>query len=277
MRLASPLRYPGGKWRLSPFFENFVRLNVLEGAHYVEPYAGGGSLALSLLYGDLVSEIHLNDLDRSIFAFWRAALQHNRAFVEKVLKTPISIKEWEIQKEVHRNRAKANYFDLGFATFYLNRTNRSGILNAGIIGGKSQIGNWKIDARFNKAELAERLASLARHKSRIHITNLDALNFMRGTLGKLPKRTIAYLDPPYYEKGQGLYYNAYKPNDHENVRNEIIAVDRPWIVSYDDVGPVRKLYKGIRSRKVELLHTARSIRTGSEVMFFSPQVRIPRI
>src|SRR5208283_6182105 len=152
MRDASPLRYPGGKWRMSAFFERVIRLNGLSGTQYVEPYAGGASLALSLLFKEQVSEVFLNDLDPAIHAFWHSVLTRNRDFIQLVDVTPVTPDEWSKQKAVYAKGSVAGKFALGFATFFLNRTNHSGILNGGMIGGRTQSGPWKINARFNRSD-----------------------------------------------------------------------------------------------------------------------------
>ena len=277
MKGASPLRYPGGKWRWRHYFQRIISLNQLAGSTYVEPYAGGASLALSLLFDGSVSEIYLNDLDRSLFAFWHSVVKHNREFVKRVAKTRICVAEWERQKEVHRQRDSADLFDLGFATFYLNRTNRSGVLNAGVIGGKDQRGEWKIDARFNRKDLMERLQRVGENADRIHVTGLDALEFVSSVVPALPRSTLVYLDPPYYEKGRDLYFNAYGHGDHASVKRAVSKfIKQNWIVSYDDIRPVRALYAKFRSRRVTLQYSARDSRAGREVLFFSDRLRLPR-
>jgi DNA adenine methylase len=274
---ASPLRYPGGKWRWESLFRRVIALNGLEGTTYVEPYAGGASLALSLLINEAVSEIHLNDLDRAIFAFWDSVVRYNSEFVRRVRRTQLTIREWEKQKEIHRHRQRADLFDLGFATFFLNRTNRSGVLNAGVIGGKAQRGEWKIDARFNRDDLTQRIRRLGTLANRIHVTNRDAIEFVAATAPNLSHSALVYLDPPYFEKGRDLYLNSYRAEDHVRVRRAITKhIHQYWIVSYDDVASVRSLYSRFRSRRAALRYSARSPRLGREVLFFSQGLRLPR-
>jgi DNA adenine methylase len=273
MRNASPLRYPGGKWRIAPFVEKLIRLNDTKRRRYVEPYAGGASLALSLLFRNAVSEIHLNDLDPAIYAFWYSVLNTNSEFLKLVGSTRVTPKEWVRQKEIYKTGPSVGLLALGFATFYLNRTNHSGILNGGMIGGKGQTGTWKIDARFNKAELSRRIRLIGDYAKRIHLSNLDAIPFLQRF--KTSTRTTIYLDPPYCRPGADLYLNAYDLKDHAQVRKCVAHLRCPWVVSYDDVPEIRKLYVGTKSRKLKLLHTARSLRRGREIMFFSPQLRVP--
>lgn len=273
MRSASPLRYPGGKWRLANFFSRLIRLNGLHDVHYFEPYAGGASLALTLLFQGFVGEVHLNDLDPAIYAVWRAILDHPSAFARRIGQIEITPSEWVKQKKIYAYGVKAGTFDLGFATFFLNRTNHSGILNAGMIGGNKQEGRWKLDARFNRADLQTRVLRVAKFRNRIHLTKLDAAEFLHRE--RFSRRMLVYLDPPYYVPGRHLYLNAYTHADHTVIRRSLDQLTCHWVVSYDDVRPIRKLYRGIQSRRHELLHTARTARLGSEVLFFSDDLRIP--
>ena len=273
MRNSSPLRYPGGKGRITGFIEHIIRLNGLDSTQYIEPYAGGASLALSLLFIEKVSEIHLNDLNPAIHSFWHSILTRNRDFIQLLDETPVTTGEWYRQKAIYAKGPTTDKFALGFATFFLNRTNHSGIMNGGMIGGKVQGGPWKIDARFNRAELRRRIELIGNFRDRIHLSCEDAIEFLRNH--KFARTSLTYLDPPYYRAGRSLYLNAYKPGDHEAVSEYILGLRSPWIVSYDDVPEIQILYKNVRSRRIHLLHTARSARKGHEVLFFSPGLRIP--
>jgi DNA adenine methylase len=239
----------------------------------MEPYAGGASLALSLLFREQVSEVYLNDLDPAISAFWDSVLSRNREFLQLVSKISVTPREWARQKAVYARGLAAGSFELGFATFFLNRTNHSGILNGGMIGGKRQCGPWRLDARFNRSELRRRIRRVGELRSRIHLSCEDAVEFLRKHRGS--SGSLVYLDPPYYQPGRCLYLNHYKPEDHVTLRDCVRRLGSRWVISYDDVSEIRRLYTGVRHRRLRLLHTARSARTGTELVFFSPELRIP--
>lgn len=274
MYALSPLRYPGAKWRLAPFVESVIQRNRIHAAHYAEPYAGGASLALSLLLKGAVSEIHLNDLDRSVYAFWKSVTEHSEELLERIKTIDVSMESWYAQKLVQANKGRASIVDLGFSTFFLNRTNRSGILSAGVVGGKDQSGAWKLDARFNKSNLIERVARIVEYRSRIHVTKLDALEFISRRSSTLPSNSLMFLDPPYFVKGQELYLNAYGPGDHQQVASAVMANTRVnWLVTYDDVPEIRMLYRGTRRERYKLRYSASSTRIGGEVLFLSKGLR----
>ena len=246
MKHVSPLRYPGGKASIAGYLARVVKLNSLFGCAYFEPFAGGAGAALRLLYDNVVSEVHLNDLDPRITTFWKAALDETDRFAEKILEVPATVAEWHKQSEICREADKNKPFELGFATFYLNRCNRSGVITgAAPIGGYAQTGKWKIGARFYRETLAKRVRALARMSERIHISEMDARDFLVERLprGRERERIFVYLDPPYHNKGSRLYLNSYGDADHRRLADYLQRQKRlKWIASYDDSTFIRGLY-----------------------------------
>jgi DNA adenine methylase len=279
LRLAhfTPLRYPGGKAKLAKFIKAIIEANDLCDGDYVEPYAGGAGVALELLMHEYVQHIHINDISRPIFSFWRSVLENTDEFVRLIRNTPLTIRSWKRQKRILMNQDDYDDLELGFATFFLNRTNRSGILNGGVIGGRDQTGLWKIDARFNRAGLIARVEAIARMRRRISLSRHDATDFLKGALNDLPRKTLIYLDPPYYCKGKQLYYDYYSHDDHAEIAALVkkSLTNKYWIVSYDDTPQIRELYTPLTHMAYEVGYSARDVRRGSEIMFFAPGLRIP--
>lgn len=278
MDFYSPLRYPGGKGRLSDFIELLFKVNCLIGGHYVEPYAGGASIALSLLINEYASVAHINDFDYSVFCFWDSIINKPDEFCKKIWDTSITVEEWKRQKYIHNNKQEFDSLEVGFSTFFLNRTNRSGILKGGIIGGLEQHGKWKIDARFNKTDLAKRIKRVSLYKNRIKLYNQDAVCLIPQIAAELPSNSLIYFDPPYYNKGRDLYINFYKHEDHEKIFNVINGLsDINWIVSYDNVKPIRDLYSKFRQTTFDINYHAGNASKGSEVFVFSDNLWVPEI
>ncbi|MEZ4297017.1 MAG: DNA adenine methylase [Polyangiaceae bacterium] len=275
----SPLRYPGGKQVLSRVIAHLISINHKEGGIYAEPYAGGAGAALNLLFGEHVHRLILNDADQRIYAMWWGILHATEQFVSLIHDTPLSVEEWEHQRATYQAGGRVSRLRLGFATFYLNRCNRSGIIsNGGPIGGKAQDGQWKIDARFNRPELERRVRRVALYKDRISVFNLDAVCFLRKHIASLPQRERAfvYLDPPYYAKGRDLYLNYYAPEDHAALAAYIKSENSfTWILSYDNVPEVRKLYSELRQVQFGLSYSARERRSGREVLILKPDLIFP--
>ena len=270
MRFYSPLRYPGGKAKLAPFIKSVFNENNLKSMRYVEPFAGGASVGLALLYEGYVSEITINDYDRSIYAFWHSVVNENERFCKKVNSIPIDIETWVKQKNYQQNKSKADLFSLGFSTFFLNRTNVSGIITGGIIGGKEQKGNYKIDARFNKPELISRIARIKNFKDKIEVTCVDALKLIQNDA----KNIFYYLDPPYVKKSRNLYKNFFNQSDHEAIANHILSKKKSlWVLSYDRNNLISELYKKHQNKIGWDLSYGTSNKFGSEEIFLHRKLK----
>lgn len=270
----SPLRYPGGKGLLYSRLRTIIRENDLTSSVYVEPYAGGAGAALALLVSGQVERIAINDLDPAVFAFWHAVVTQPDEFTQHVNNVELTVDEWTRQREVYLTSARDDHLPLGFATFYLNRTNRSGVLNGGPIGGKDQTGNYKIDARFNREGLAERIRLIALHADRIAVTNEDGLDVISRYSDR--EDAFIYADPPYFEKAGSLYLNAFQEADHEALAERLKSVERAkWILTYDNVPQVAELYSSLRRRLFALNYSAHRVMKANEVMVFSPELTIP--
>ena len=274
----SPLRYPGGKGKLARFMKEIVRSNGLSDGRYVEPYAGGAAVAWELLLTGVVRRVSINDISLPVFAFWHSVLNSTNDLCRMIQDCPLTIDEWDRQKEIFRRSDEADNLSLGFSFFFLNRTNRSGILNGGVIGGRDQTGKWKIDARFNKPDLISRIEKIASLKARIELTNLDAVKFIETNAKRFGNKTLLYIDPPYFEKGRFLYHDAYRAEDHVVVAKSVVKLEGlNWLVSYDDVRPIHDLYAASPWLQYTLNYSARNVTRGREVMFFSRNLVVPEV
>lgn len=243
-KTCSPLRYPGGKTFLSDFMKKVLMQNNLTNCIYAEPYAGGGGLALSLLYERMVKKILLNDIDPAIFSLWYSMLYFTEQLCGKIRKCKVDINTYiDVKKKF---KTTHNVLELGFATLFLNRVNRSGILKAGPIGGYKQEGKYKIDCRFNKEKIIQSILKIAEQREKIEIFNLDALHFLKEIKQNFsPEEIFIFLDPPYYQKGNELYMNFYKHEDHQFLCEFLITElrDYKWILTYDNSPQIMEMYK----------------------------------
>lgn len=276
-KLYTPLRYPGGKARFAPLIAEVITTNNLADGHYLEPYAGGAGVALSLLIDNVVEHIHINDADPAIAGFWRVATQQTNELVTMVATEPITMDAWYHWRGVMLGQEAGSELERGFATLFMNRTNRSGILKGGVIGGKAQSGSYRIDARFMRDELCKRLERIGLHAEGIHVYEEDAHELLRRCHQFLPAKSLIYLDPPYYVKGAGLYRNFYKHDDHVKIAQLLgrQRFSRPWVVSYDNAEEIREMYAYATPYAYGLHYTAQRRYTGSEVMFFSKRLKAP--
>lgn len=254
---ASPLRYPGGKATLAGFFESTIRALGLDKPTYIEPYAGGAGAGLELLLKGVVGRVVINDLDPAIHACWKAMVKDSERFLGLLATTPLTVDEWRKQREIYRHRgdSDADPLALGFATFYLNRTSRSGVLGAGVIGGLAQAGTYKIDARFDKETLRARIEKLAELSGKIRVTKQDGAARLREYLPK--DNVFAYVDPPYVEKGSSLYMSAFKEEDHRELARVLNGrSNRNWVLTYDVADLIKSLYKAREVSEFRLLYSA---------------------
>lgn len=254
---ASPLRYPGGKATLASFFETTVAALGLDKPTYVEPYAGGAGAGIELLLKGVVGTVVINDLDPAIYACWHAMVKNSAAFLRRLEFAPLTIDEWRAQREVYRRRHdnSTDPLELGFATFYLNRTSRSGVLGAGVIGGFAQSGTYRMDARFNKEVLRRRIENLAELSAKIRVTRQDGAARLRHYLPK--DNVFAYVDPPYVDKGSSLYMSAFQQKDHQALAKVLNGHSNThWVLTYDVNDLIRSLYKARDVSEFRLLYSA---------------------
>jgi len=271
MEYYSPLRFPGGKNNLYNFIYSVILDNRLLNGCYVEPYAGGAAIALRLLMENICEKVYINDISKPIYAFWYSVLNFNDYLCQMIEDTDITIDEWHRQRNIFFNQEKESILELGFATFFLNRTNFSGILQAGVLGGKKQNSRYKVDSRFKKQNLIPRIRQIKKFADRIILSRKDALIFLNEKARKLPEKTLIYLDPPYYYKGKKLYENYYGEKNHRDIANFLTKnIDLFWLVSYDNADEIIDMYKNIEYQRYNLRYTANRFKNGNEIMFFSP-------
>lgn len=268
----SPLRYPGGKNCIFPFMASLIHENELDGCSYAEPFAGGAGLALHLLMKGIVSEIHLNDFDHSIFSIWHSILNHTESFCKWIQNVNVDMITWNWAKSIHSNMSNFDMLEIGKATFFLNRTNVSGIIMGGPIGGPNQTGKFKIDARFNKEDLIKRIKSIAEYKKQIHLYEMDGEQFLK-EMNRKKRRMFIYIDPPYVKKGSDLYMNFFKEDDHKRLFEEVKRLRKAWLVSYDANDLIFRLYNKYTTILYSLSQCT-SNRMGDEVIIYPSSISI---
>jgi len=274
----SPLRYPGGKSKFSPYISSVIKSNSLTGGHYLEAYAGGAGVAINLLFNKVVSHVHINDVDPAINMFWKAAIYDTDNLTNLIFSTPINMEQWFYWRDVMNGNVKCTPTEIGFATLFMNRTNRSGILKGGVIGGKNQNGNYSLGDRFIKERIAERIKKISSFREQISVYSLDAYDLLNQCSRLVPKNTLIYLDPPYYVKGQGLYRNFYNHEDHLAISEKLQSKDfqYKWIVSYDNAPQIHEMYSNCQHLNYKLRYTAQKNYAGEEIMFFSKDTALPQ-
>ena len=242
----TPLRYPGGKTWLLGYVRKFIEFHKLESLTVIEPYAGSASISIGLLNNNIVDRAYLCEKDPLIVAFWNAILKHNDELVESLRLLEVSLDTWHsFKKYLSREAAeKFNIQDLALAFLFYNRANFSGIINAGPLGGKKQISQYKIDCRFNKERLVKKIKKLGEFTDRIQVVLGDGVQFMKSTLSSSDiDNLFFYVDPPYYNAGKVLYRHYFTEKDHTDLSDFLKSLDSPWLLSYDDSEIIKSLYR----------------------------------
>jgi DNA adenine methylase len=273
----SPLRYPGGKSQMTNFVEQLLLYNNIANATYIEPFAGGAGIAIELLLKNKVTNIIINDFDIAIYAMWYSVLNNTNDFIQFILETPINMKEWYKQKEIYTKKDESDLLELGFATFFLNRTNNSGIITGGPIGGHNQSGDYKLDCRFNKVSLIKKISDISKMRHAILLYNYDALIFIRNIIKEKmdTQNTFIFFDPPYYKQGKNLYTNFFTHDDHKSLADEIISLDNyHWITTYDFEEEISKIYEPCSREIYTLQYSARKTRKEKEYLFHNKRTRV---
>jgi len=276
MNASSPLRYPGGKSAMASLLSQIRNINGIGFQAIAEPFAGGSGASLSLLYLEETPEIFINDADPAIHSFWWAVINRSTAFVDLISKKRASIAEWRRQRDIYRTSSRVSRLRRGFAAFYLNRCNRSGIImNGGPIGGIKQKGKWKLNARYNKVELIRRCKKIREFKERILVSGQDGIRFIKNSK---PDSTFFFIDPPYFNKGPSLYLNALDTDYHIALAGQLKEMsDCSWVLTYDDCPEIRRLYRGWANiRPFSLQYAARERRSGNEILITPKWLRLPK-
>lgn len=274
--LYSPLRYPGGKGKLASFMEYMIDRLGHRGGTYIEPFAGGAGIAVELLLRNVVNRIVINDYDKGVWSFWKAILTETDRFVEQVRTVPLTIDEWYRQHEICVNQNDKYSFELGFATFYMNRTNRSGIIKGGVIGGLEQAGNWTMDVRFNREDLIKRIQNIASRKKDIKLYNKDISSFITHYVPLYEDNALIYFDPPYYKKGKQLYMNYFSREDHARIESAIREnINCDWIITYDEANEIEEIYKDYQLYLYDLNYSVSEKCRASELMIFRNDILPP--
>lgn len=269
----TPLRYPGGKSKLHNFVSDLLQHNSLSGCVYVEPFAGGAGLALSLLQKGKVREIVINDFDYSIHSFWYCVLHNTEDLIRAVAEIPVTIDEWKKQREIQKEPHKHDILDVALSTFFLNRVNRSGIIKGGVIGGLDQKGPYKLGCRFNKEDLTRKIRRISSMRDRIALHNMDVKDFIPQVISGLPQDSLVYFDPPYIVQGSNLYCNYFTKQDHKDLAAMIKGVQQPWILTYDKEPIVHSVYEGHTIAELRLTYSAGTKRGGTELIVYGKKVK----
>jgi DNA adenine methylase len=249
------LRYPGGKSRLSKFIWPYLQPMLGEG-YYLEPFVGGGTMALLVARYYPQKEIVLNDLDPDVAAFWTVVSGHagEAAFADLCRLVQLSEKPmddadcrmdyWRAIKELRPQEMHHQ----AFRFLFLNKTCYGGQVNASPIGGIDQKG-WdggtgrgagrRVACQYWVGNILSQLKKAnTLLNGRTYVFNEDAHQ-----LATLSDGCCAYFDPPYFiGRANKLYRKQMTMAEHYALGAFLKQWDNPWLLSYEDSESVRKIY-----------------------------------
>lgn len=270
--MLSPLRYPGGKSDFIKTAIQIVKDNNLSAMSMVEPYAGSAAISLGLIEAGIISHTTLVERDPLIYSFWKAVFEHTDDLVAAFLELPITLDTWESFKPFLNIKEPLpdQIVKLGLAGLFFNRTNFSGILNAGPIGGKGQKSAYPIDCRTNKKELISRIRKIASFSKQVNTEFGDAVEIIKRY--KDQENLFFYLDPPYFVKGESLYRYFYKLKEHKELARALINARFSWLLSYDDHHVIEFLYEDFYVKRHAFQYSAGSPKNHSELLISSFEI-----
>ena len=251
----SPLRYPGSKRRLVRYIENVLELNSLSPKLYIEPFVGGASVAINLLLENKVDQAILMDIDPYIANFWEIIFFDTEWLIDQIESIDVSLEKWHKFKK-QNPQTKREY---ALACLFLNRTSFSGIIRneIGPLGGRDQKSEYKIDCRFPRKTLIKRIRKISEKRESIFgiwdcswEIGINRIMKLQKS-GELPTEDLfLYFDPPFFERANKLYRHYFHADDHIKLRDVLIEMQDPWVLSYDAANQVESLYgKALRNRK----------------------------
>lgn len=274
-RDVTPLRYPGGKGVLKYFLANSVLNNNLKGGVIVEPFCGGSGATIPLLKSGIIEELWMNDASPLISSFWESLFFNTNELVKLIKETPVCMKTWNACKEVVDSPYKHDTLKLGFSSFFLNRTNRSGLLMGGPIGGKNQSGPYLMQCRFNKEKLISRVLSVASLRDKVKIDNIDGVDFLKKTESMVDS-SLVFIDPPYVKQGYNIYRKySFKKHDHVRLSEYIQRSKWKWIITYDDHQLVKDLYSGDAVQSMRIDYFSKKEKSNNEIIFAAQSCILP--
>ena len=274
----SPLRYPGSKQNLVDYFETFIKDNLLTGCHLHEVYAGGASISLAMLARELVEKATLVELDPLVYAFWRCVKSYPDNLYSLIEQTEVTVSTWKSFQKYRKPDALKRYpiQELGFAGLFFNRTNFSGIMGAGPIGGQEQASGYKINCRFNRLRIIESIKLIQPIAKRIIPVYGDAIKYLEKNGEKIIKsHSLVYIDPPYMQQGRKLYRHYYVEDQHRSLAQFMDKKQYPWIVSYDNHPIIESLFKNQTVVPISLNYAVKQSRRATELLISNQRLSEP--
>ena len=276
MKLTNPLRYPGSKASFASSVGAFVTACGYTGFEIVEPFAGSASVSIDLVSSGVCSKAILIERDPLLYAFWSAVFFDTRRLCNRINKLSIDLGTWHDLRPLLAINSPDEYelIDLAVAGLFFNRTNFSGVLHAGPIGGQQQKSVYKVNCRFNKDDLIARIRAIAKLQNRVEVIFSDALGFLETQKEAVNQNRFYYVDPPYFVQGEKLYRYSFELSQHKQLAKVLSELKAPWLLSYDRHPVIEMLYERYASSGFKFKYSSKIRKVERE--FLVTNIKLPK-
>lgn len=250
----SPFRYPGGKTWLVPTIRKWLRSRKIQPKLFIEPFAGGGIVSLTVAFEKLSDQILMVELDEEVAAVWEAIITGDGQWLAETIRNfdlTIDSVNKVLTEEDQTIRSRA------FKTILKNRVYHGGILAPG--SGMIKYGeNGKgISSRWYPNTLSKRILSIHHIRSRIQFIHGDGLEIINRY--KDDSDVCFFIDPPYTasKKRAGSRLYKYFELNHQALFSVIENIKGDFIMTYDDADEIASLAKnhGLLTQKIKMKNT----------------------
>ncbi len=234
----SPFRYPGGKTWLVPYIRRWVAHQPARPQEFIEPFAGGGIIGLTVAFEKLAGHVTLVELDNDVAAVWQTILSSQGDWLaERIASfglTPATV-------QAALSQPAPSLREQAFQTILKNRVNRGGILAPGA-GRIKQGENGKgLLSRWYPQTLRKRILDIVAVRDRITFVHGDGLESLRQNAHR--SDALFFIDPPYTAGGKKAGNRLYTHHelDHAELFGLADRLAGDFLMTYDDAKDVRDL------------------------------------
>lgn len=229
----SPFRYPGGKTWLVPYVRQWLNNYHKKPADFIEPFAGGGIVSLSVLFDGLADHITTIERDEQVAAVWKAMLLHGEELASQIV-------SFDLTKDNVTNAlasAGTTTLDIAFQTIIRNRVQRGGIMAPGAGLLKHGENGHGIASRWYPETLSKRINEIVQKAASITFIEGNGIDYIAANAGL--DNVLWFVDPPYTVAGRRLY--RYSEIDHHSLFDAMSRVKGDFLMTYDNAEPIHAL------------------------------------
>lgn len=234
----SPFRYPGGKTWLVPYIKKWLAARPVPPRAFIEPFAGGGIVSLTVAAENLAERVTMVELDEQVAAVWRTIIEgEGNWLAEKIISFDLTLEalEKELAKPARTVRGMA------FQTILKNRTFHGGILAAGSAPLKHGENGKGVRSRWYPETLKKRIVAIDEMRARLSFVHGDGFEVIRENAQQ--PDTVFFVDPPYTAPGKNAGRRLYKyfDIDHAELFRLLSELVGDFLLTYDHAESVRNL------------------------------------